>query len=330
MKDQLQSAVPHGSAPHDLNAMSRLGHHLENVIRWVTEIPAAVLVIAEILLLLANVFFRYVLHAPLMWGDELASLLFIWLAMLGAVIALRRNEHMRLTTFIAKMPKRRQIFLDTFASMIVLFLMLILVHPAWEYVVEEWVITTPALEIPHSIRVAAVAVGITLMLAITVSRLLERARLVDFLVSASALGGTAILLLLAKPYLPQLGSFNLVIFFLIGVTCMVTIGVPIMSAFGLATVSYLLAATSTPTLVMIGRLDEGMSSAILLAVPLFVFLGALIESMGMASAMIRFLATLIGHVRGGLSYVLVGAMYLVSGISGSKTADMAAVAPALV
>ena len=49
----------------------------------------------------------------------------------------------------------------------------------------------------------------------------------------------------------------------------------------------------------------------------------------MARAMIAFLASLLGHVRGGLSYVLVGAMYLVSGISGSKAADMAAIAPAL-
>jgi len=45
--------------------------------------------------------------------------------------------------------------------------------------------------------------------------------------------------------------------------------------------------------------------------------------------MVDFLAALIGHVRGGLQYVLLGAMYLVSGISGSKAADMAAVAPAL-
>ena len=49
----------------------------------------------------------------------------------------------------------------------------------------------------------------------------------------------------------------------------------------------------------------------------------------MARAMVDFLAWLLGHIRGGLSYVLVGAMYLVSGISGSKAADMAAVAPAL-
>src|SRR6202035_1663281 len=63
--------------------------------------------------------------------------------------------------------------------------------------------------------------------------------------------------------------------------------------------------------------------------PLFIFLGALIEMTGMARAMIRFLAGLLGHVRGGLSYVLIGAMYLVSGISGSKIADMAAIAPVL-
>jgi tripartite ATP-independent transporter DctM subunit len=60
-----------------------------------------------------------------------------------------------------------------------------------------------------------------------------------------------------------------------------------------------------------------------------VFLGLLIEMCGIAKAMVDFLASLLGHVRGGLAYVLIGAMYLVSGISGSKAADMAAVAPAL-
>ena len=45
--------------------------------------------------------------------------------------------------------------------------------------------------------------------------------------------------------------------------------------------------------------------------------------------MVAFLASLLGHVHDGLHYVLVGAMYLVSGISGSKAADMAALAPVL-
>ena len=72
-----------------------------------------------------------------------------------------------------------------------------------------------------------------------------------------------------------------------------------------------------------------MSSLILLAVPLFILLGHLVEMTGMARAMVDFLGSLLGHVRGGLNYVLLGAMLLISGISGAKTADMAAVAPVL-
>jgi tripartite ATP-independent transporter DctM subunit len=106
-------------------------------------------------------------------------------------------------------------------------------------------------------------------------------------------------------------------------------GVPIAFAFGLSVLGYLALTTHTPLMVLVGRMDEGMSHLILLAVPLFVFLGLLIEMTGMARAMVGFLANLLGHVRGGLHYVLIGAMYLVSGISGSKAADMAAVAPVL-
>ena len=48
------------------------------------EIPAALLVVAEIVILFAGVVARYGLRQPLIWSDELASILFLWLAMLGA------------------------------------------------------------------------------------------------------------------------------------------------------------------------------------------------------------------------------------------------------
>lgn len=127
----------------------------------------------------------------------------------------------------------------------------------------------------------------------------------------------------------ELGNYNLLVFFVIGVIALVFAGIPIAFAFGLATFGYLTLATSTPTIVVIGRMDEGMSHLILLAVPMFVFLGLIMEMTSMAKAMVQFLASLLGHLRGGLSYVLIGAMYLVSGISGSKAADMAAIAPVL-
>jgi TRAP-type mannitol/chloroaromatic compound transport system permease large subunit len=117
-------------------------------------------------------------------------------------------------------------------------------------------------------------------------------------------------MLLLEPSLRSLGNLNLLIFFVGVVAVAVLAGVPIAFAFGLATAGYIALTTDTPMLVVVGRIDEGMSHLILLSVPLFVFLGQLIEMTGMARAMVAFLASLLGHVRGGLSYVLVGAMYL--------------------
>jgi tripartite ATP-independent transporter DctM subunit len=114
-----------------------------------------------------------------------------------------------------------------------------------------------------------------------------------------------------------------------GIIATVFIAVPIAFAFGAMTVAYIAVATRAPMTIVISRMDEGMSHLILLSIPLFIFLGLLIEMTGMARAMVNFLASLLGHVRGGLSYVLLGAMILVSGISGAKAADMAAVGPVL-
>src|SRR4051812_19639925 len=75
---------------------------LEASLAMLVEIPAAVLVVAEIVILFAGVVARYGLHRPLIWSDELASILFLWLAMLGAAVAFRRAEHMRMTAVGAK------------------------------------------------------------------------------------------------------------------------------------------------------------------------------------------------------------------------------------
>jgi tripartite ATP-independent transporter DctM subunit len=105
--------------------------------------------------------------------------------------------------------------------------------------------------------------------------------------------------------------------------------VPIAFCFGLGTLAFLTFASSAPIFVMIGRMDEGMSSLILLSVPVFVLLGCILDVTGMGKAIVEFVASLIGHVKAGMSYVLLGSLFLVSGISGSKVSDMATVAPAL-
>jgi tripartite ATP-independent transporter DctM subunit len=201
--------------------------------------------------------------------------------------------------------------------------------PSWEYAADEAAITTPALGISNAWRAAALPVGLALMAVFGILRLLQESAPRQWLAALAVVAGLALVFWLARPIFPGLGRLNLLIFFVGVAAGCVFAGIPIAFAFGLGSFGYLALSTSTPLPVMVGRMDEGMSHLILLSVPLFVFLGLLIEMTGMARAMVGFLAGLLGHVRGGLSYVLVGAMYLVSGISGSKAADMAAIAPAL-
>jgi tripartite ATP-independent transporter DctM subunit len=297
------------------------------------EILAAGLVAAEIIILFGGVVSRYVFDRPLVWSDELASTLFLWLAMLGAVIAFHRDEHMRMTACVATLGSRMRTIADGFASTASLAFLLLIAWPAYQYALEELPITTSALEITDAWRAAALPAGIALMIVFAVLRL-ARDRSVKSLMPSLVLplglvAALVALFWLGGPVFQQLGNFNLLIFFVGVVAASVFAGVPIAFAFGLAIFGYLALATHTPLTVLIGRMDEGMSHLILLSVPLFVFLGLLIEMTGMARAMVAFLANLLGHVRGGLHFVLVAGMYLVSGISGSKAADMAAVAPVL-
>jgi tripartite ATP-independent transporter DctM subunit len=306
-----------------------LAQQLDRALAWATELPAAALVALEVVVLSAGVVSRYVFRNPLTWSDELASILFLWLAMLGAVIALRRGEHMRLTAVVNRLPRSWQDLVDTIAALVVIAFMLIVLRPSLSYVEEEWAILTPGLEIHNSFRTAAIAVGALLMMASAAIRLAERADLAQLVIALLVTAGAAAALAIAQPALLALGSYNLAVFFVGLVALTIAIGVPIAFAFGVATLAYLALMTHVPLIVVTGRMDEGMSHLILLAVPLFIFLGVLIEMTGLARAMVDFLVALLGRMRGGLSYVLLAAMYLVSGISGSKAADMAAVAPVL-
>ena len=301
---------------------------IDGLLRLIAEVPAALLVFAEIVVLFTGVTARYVFHAPLVWTDELASILFLWLAMLGSVIALQRSEHMRLTAIVGNMSIANRARTEALASAAVAVFLVMVLPSAWDYAADEWFIETPALGIHNTYRAMAIPVGAALMVVTALLRL-WRLSWRDALFGVVVVLGLAAVLHFAGPWLKGFGNWNLVLFFVVMLGAGVLLSIPIGFAFGLATLAYLATLTRTPLTVVVSRMDEGMSSLILLAVPLFVFLGLLIEMTGMARAMVNFLSSLLGHVKGGLSYVLLGAMYLVSGISGSKAADMAAVAPVL-
>ncbi|MDX1729579.1 MAG: TRAP transporter large permease [Aurantimonas coralicida] len=102
------------------------------------------------------------------------------------------------------------------------------------------------------------------------------------------------------------------------------IGTPIAFCLGiasLATVIYM----GIPPLIVFQRLNSGLSVYALLAIPFFIYAGDLMVRGGIASRLVAFAGSLVGHARGGLGQVNVAASTLFGGVSGSAVADASAI-----
>ncbi|ESX76752.1 MULTISPECIES: TRAP transporter large permease [unclassified Mesorhizobium] len=107
-------------------------------------------------------------------------------------------------------------------------------------------------------------------------------------------------------------------------TLLMLIGTPIAFCLGvasLATVLYM----GLPPLIVFQRLNSGMSVFSLLAIPFFIYAGDLMVRGGIASKIVAFAGSLVGHLRGGLGQVNIATATLFGGISGSAVAEAAAV-----
>lgn len=301
------------------------------VARWMQPIEAicAALTVAIVALLLGGVVSRYAFGSPIAWIDEAVSIAFLWLAMLGAAIAMQRNEHLRLTLVINLVPERPRGHVQAVGEMAVLAVLGALLRPALHYVTDEWIIRTPALGMPNSVRVAALLFGLALMLVIVAIHAWRSFRAGQLAVAVLVVAAFVLMAWALGPVLRPSQGASLLLYLVGFATVCLLAGVPIAFCFGIGTVAFLAFASNAPLSVVVSRMDEGMSSPILVSVPIFVLLGCLLDATGMGKAIIEFLSSLLGHVKAGMSYVLLGSLFIVSGISGSKVSDMATVAPAL-
>jgi len=103
------------------------------------------------------------------------------------------------------------------------------------------------------------------------------------------------------------------------------INVPIAFGLTLTTALFLLWQTGTPLTVIPLNLFEGASKFPLLAIPLFILAGGLMETGGISIRLVNLASSLVGFIRGGLAMVTVLATMIQSEISGSSVADAAAI-----
>ena len=108
------------------------------------------------------------------------------------------------------------------------------------------------------------------------------------------------------------------------------LSVPVAFAIGMAGFLGLWWSGAYPLAIIIQQIFLTADSFVLLAIPLFVLAGALMETGGIAVRLVHFAQALVGWIRGGLAMAVVVAEYIFSGISGSTIADVSAIGATMI
>jgi tripartite ATP-independent transporter DctM subunit len=296
----------------------RLLAGLTVAIEWLSGAVLAV----DVLLVFLSVIYRYALHDPVDWAEEIARALMIVLVFFGAASVLARSQHVGVDVFRRRLPARWQPLLIQLAHWIIAAVSASLAVSALLLLADSWTQRT-SLGLPQSIYVIPVLVGSTFMALFGIANALQgpRRAVIASLAVGLALASAVCAWNLVLPQRPVPHGALLGVAFVGGLV----LGVPIGFVLAFASLVYFLADPSLPMLVYAQQVMAGSDHFVLLAIPFFVLAGLLMEANGMSARLIELLLRVFGRLRGSMGLITICATAFFSGVSGSKLADVAAV-----
>jgi C4-dicarboxylate transporter DctM subunit len=288
------------------------------------------LVAAQAIVVGLQVVGRHLLRQPAPWTEEIARLLLVWLMCVGGIKALSEGVHPRVTALLRRLSAERQAAVDRGMSLVLLAFLVGLVAPAWRLTLRSAGERLPASGLSGAAISAVLPAALVLMAAVLVARLLrggltpwqERSRL------AWSLGAAG--LAIASVLVPLVADAAPLVVLTVGFLVTSALGLPLAFTLALTSLTYLLGIGGVSLVILPIKILGGVDSFVLLAIPLFIFAGALMETGGISERIVDLAMALVGWVRGGLAMVVVVAEVLFSGISGSTAADVSAITSLLV
>lgn len=117
----------------------------------------------------------------------------------------------------------------------------------------------------------------------------------------------------------------MIVFFLLSLTFFIVLSIPIGFALGLTSIVMLIYLGETDFFIVPQNILKGADNFSLMAIPFFILAGEVMNEGGLSLGIVRFVQTLLGHIKGGLGYVAIVASMIFAGISGAAVADTSAI-----
>ena len=116
------------------------------------------------ILVFLTIIYRYILLAPISWGEEMSRFLFIALCIFGAAIAMKERTHFAITMLTDKFPALLRNWLEVGIAFATSLLLSVVIYKGWGLVFLNRNQDSPALGVNMSIPYAAIPLGATMML----------------------------------------------------------------------------------------------------------------------------------------------------------------------
>jgi C4-dicarboxylate transporter DctM subunit len=282
-------------------------------------------IVVNIVVTFGNSLVRYLFKQDFPWTADVWTILISIIAFPGAAAYFRRTPGMAYTALVdASHGTQRQMIEATgLAIFLGVCLTTLVAYPS--FFDGQCAQLLPIIEISVGFAAIWLGVGLVLMAIFTIEKLAA----LRFRAIATGLAVVVVIaaamLALRWAYAEGVAESDPFLFILPALIVAFLTAVPIAGILALGGMLYFVATGDAPMVAFPSALQYGINSFILLAIPFFMLAGTLMEVTGMAKRMIDMVQRWVGHWTGGLLIAQILGMYVFSGVSGSKAADIATV-----
>jgi tripartite ATP-independent transporter DctM subunit len=297
---------------------------------WIDMLDRAIIVllnvalVAEVILVFVNTMVRTLFNSSALMGvDEASPLFLITLAFMGGAVAYSRGQFIAITILADRAPRAWNEAFKACSEWVVIIVSLLVGGYSIPLMVSNVEETTILLGISYVWMTLPITVGCALFVVRAGYSLLQR----PWRAVATASAAVPVVVLLLMAATPFLSTHVQALYVVLAVMflALIAMGVPV--GFVLATIGIVCvkATGSGELMAVVMNAQRGAGGFIFLALPFFILAGFIMDRAEVGARIVEFVASLIGHVRGGLLQVMIVGVYISSCISGSKAADMAMV-----
>jgi tripartite ATP-independent transporter DctM subunit len=279
---------------------------------------------AELMVVITEITIRSLYSQSLLWGEEASKLTLLTVGFVGGAVAYRGRQHMSIDMLTKLLGRKVGPIIEAMIEIFTLLASVIMTFTSLDLLEIARMSYTPLLHLNGGWMMAPFTTGLCLFAVFAAERLFK------FPAPTACIAAVLVavivgIVLLASFLGVRLSSSTTLVIMLVTFMVAILSGLIVSVAMILGSLLFMSLTDLAPPVAVAQNMIDGLGHFILLALPFFVIAGMIMERGGISERLVRFAMVFVGHLKGGLLQVVVVTTYFVSGISGSKAADVVAV-----